>query len=92
VGRLFEKFEGREAELRKSLRKVFAGLQTGEIGIAPQHNPNDATACIPLIDDCVVVIQPLDNWVIITPMSGEALINIAKTKTIGLLTIEQEPR
>jgi hypothetical protein len=91
VGTLFEKLKGREAELRKSLKRAFAGLRSGEVKLARQHHPNDTTACLPLIDDWVVVIQPADHFSIVSRMSADSLIDIASTETIDLLIVEREP-
>jgi hypothetical protein len=73
------------------------GLRTGDIKEIRQHNPNDTTACIPLIDNFVVVLEPMDNFFFVSRrssklgmISAESLIDITGTKLIDLLTIEQE--
>lgn len=95
VGTLFEKFEGRETELRTSLKRVLVGLQTGDIKLARQHHPSDFTACVPLIEDFVMVIRPLDNFTIFSRMSVFRIllvdIDMANTETIDPVTVEQEP-
>jgi len=71
VGALFEQFEGRESELRSALRSVLVGLRTGDIKEIRQHNPNDTTACIPLIDNFVVVLEPMDNFFFVSRRSSK---------------------
>ena len=93
LGLLFEKLEGREAELQQRIDEVIAGLLTGDLKTARLHNPNDATACIPLIDDFVVVIQPVDKVSIVESHLWDPLsVNLANTEHIDLLTVEREPR
>ncbi len=75
---LFEKLEGRETELQQRIDEVIGSLTAGDLTRIRRHHEFDTTACIPLVDDYVVVVQ----------LSGSP----GAEDFIDLLTVGREPR
>jgi hypothetical protein len=87
---LFEALEGREKELQSRLDEVVKGLLDGSISKAPEHHPTDATVCLPLIGDFVVVFRPDRSVAAGQDKAGRNVVDFSNATIFDLLNIEDE--